>query len=128
MPIVRLDLASLRALAYAASLALPMLAVHISPSEDEAERFRGYWAAWGDHLPLEVVGSPYHALVAPLARYMDALQSQRTGLTVTVILPELIVRHRWHRPLHNGIARRLRRVRRGRPGIVITTVAHHLAT
>jgi len=128
VPIVRLDLAGLRALAYAASLGQPVLAVHLSPSDDEAERFRGYWAAWGDHLPLEVVDSPYRAVVAPLARYIDALRSQRAGLTVTVVLPELIVKHRWHRPLHNGTARRLRRVLRRQPGIVITTVAHHLAT
>ncbi len=106
----------------------PALAVHLSPNEDEAARFRGYRAAWGDHLPLEVVDSPYRAVVAPMARYIDALRSQRAGLTVTVILPELIVKHRWHRPLHNGIARRLRRALRRRPGLVITTVPHHLAT
>jgi amino acid transporter len=128
VPIVRLDLASLRALAYAASLGQPVLAVHLSPSECEAERFRGYWAAWGDHLPLEIVNSPYRALVAPLARYIDALRSQHAGLTVTVVVPELIVKHRWHEPLHNGTARRLRRALRHQPGIVITTVAHHLAT
>jgi hypothetical protein len=58
VPIVRLDLASLRALAYAASLGQPVLAVHISPGDDEAARFKRYWAAWGDHLPLEVVDSP----------------------------------------------------------------------
>jgi hypothetical protein len=128
VPIVRLDLASLRALAYAASLGQPVLAVHLSPSDDEAARFRGYWSAWGDHLPLEVVDSPYRAVVAPLARYIDALRSQRAGLTITVVLHELIVKRRWHRPLHNGTARRLRRVLRRQPGIVITTVAHHLAT
>lgn len=127
VPIVRLDLASLRALAYAASLGQPVLAVHLSPSEDEAKRFRCYWAAWGDHLPLEVVDSPYRALVAPLVRYIDALRSQRAGLTVTVVLPELIVKRLWHRPLHNGSARRLRRALRRQRGVVITTVAHHVA-
>jgi hypothetical protein len=77
VPIVRLDLSSLRALAYAASLGQPVLAVHISPDDDESARFKGYWAAWGDHVRLEVVDSPYRALVAPLARYIDALRQQR---------------------------------------------------
>jgi hypothetical protein len=104
VPIVRLDLASLRALAHAASLGQPVLAAHLSPSEDEAERFRGYWAAWGDHVPLEVLDSPYRALVAPLARYIDALRSQRAGLTVTVVLPELIVKA----PLARVVAQRHR--------------------
>ena len=94
VPIVRLDLASLRALAYAASLGQPLLAVHISPGDDEAARFKGYWAAWGDHVPLEVVDSPYRAVVAPLACYIDALRRQR-DLTLTVVLPAIIVKHRW---------------------------------
>ena len=83
VPIVRLDLSSLRALAYAASLGQPVLAVHISPDDDESARFKGYWAAWGDYIRLEVVDSPYRALVAPLACYIDALRQQRDDLTLT---------------------------------------------
>ena len=128
VPIVRLDLASLRALAYAASLGQPVLAVHISPGDDEAARFKSYWAAWGDHLPLEVVDSPYRALVAPLACYIDALRTQRPELTLTVVLPEIIVKHRWQQLLHNGTARRLRRALRRQPGVVVTTIPLHLAT
>jgi amino acid transporter len=128
VPIVRLDLSSLRALAYAASLGQPVLAVHISPDDDESARFKGYWAAWGDHIRLEVVDSPYRALVAPLACYINALRTQRGDLTVTVVLPELIVKHRWHQLLHNGTARRLRRAVRRQPGVVITTVPVHVPT
>ena len=128
VPIVRLDLCGLRALAYAASLGQPVLAVHISPGEDEAARFKRYWIEWGDHLPLEVVDSPYRAVVAPLACYIDALRTQRSWLTLTVVLPELIVKHRWHQPLHNGTARRLRRALRRQPGVVITTIPLHLPT
>jgi amino acid transporter len=128
VPIVRLDLSSLRALAYAASLGQPVLAVHISPGADEAARFKSYWAVWGDHVPLEVVDSPYRALVAPLACYIDALRSQRSELTLTVVLPELIVKHRWQQLLHNGTARRLRRALRRQPGVVVTTIPLHLST
>jgi Amino acid permease len=128
VPIVRLDLSSLRALAYAASLGQPVLAVHISPGADEAARFKTYWAAWGDHVPLEVVDSPYRALVAPLACYIDALRSQRSELTLTVVLLELIVKHRWQQLLHNGTARRLRRTLRRQPGVVVTTIPLHLPT
>jgi hypothetical protein len=93
VPIVRLDLfqparAGVRCLAQPARLA-----VHISPDHNEAARFKSYWAAWSGHLPLEVVDSPYRALVTPLACYIDALRSQRSELTLTVVLPELIVKH-----------------------------------
>ena len=70
VPVAALDLPSMRALAYAASLRQPVLAVHISPTEEEAERFRDYWEAWGDHLPLEVIVSPHRAIVAPLVNYI----------------------------------------------------------
>ena len=128
VPIVRLDLSSLRALTYAASLGQPVLAVHVSPSDDEAARFKDYWAAWGNHVPLEVVASPYRALVALLACYINALRNQRADLTVTAVVPELIVKRRCHQPLHNRTARRLRRALRRQPGVVITAIPLHLPT
>ncbi|NDK24908.1 APC family permease [Streptomyces sp. TR1341] len=126
VPIARLDLAGMRALAYAASLGQPLLALHLSPTETEAERFRGYWATWGDHLPLEVVVSPHRAIVAPLVHYIETLHHQRPDLTLTVILPEIVVRHWWQRVLHNQTAPRLRRALRRLPKIVITTIPFHL--
>ena len=126
VPVVGLDLPGMRALAYAASLQQPLLALHISPTDDEAERFRGYWSQWGDHLPLEVIVSPHRALVAPMVNYISSLHRQHPDLTLTVIMPEIVVRHWWHRVLHNRIAPRLRRALRPIPKIVVTTVPFHL--
>lgn len=128
VPLASLDRASMRALAYAASLQQPVLALHLSPSEEEAERFRTYWQVWGDHLPLEVVVSPYRALVVPLVHYIRLIHIQRPDLTVTVILPEIVVRHWWHRLLHNRTASRLRRALRPLPKMVVTTVPFHLSS
>ncbi|MFI9627061.1 APC family permease [Streptomyces sp. NPDC052042] len=126
VPIATMDLAGLRALAYAASLHQPVLALHISPEEDEAERFRRYWTLWGDHLPLEVVVSPYRAIVAPLVHYIEALHAQRPDLTLTVILPEIVARRWRHRLLHSRIAPRLRRALRPLPKVVVTTIPFHV--
>jgi hypothetical protein len=73
-------------------------------------------------------GWPYRALVAPPACYIDALRKQRVDLTLTVVVPELIVTHRWHQLLHTGTARGLRRAVRRQPGVVITTVPVHVPT
>jgi amino acid transporter len=124
--IASLDLTSMRALAYAASLQQPILALHVSPSQEEAERFGDYWREWGDHLPLEIVVSPYRAIVAPMINYIESLHAQRPDLTITVILPEIVVRHRLHRILHNETAGRLRRALRPLPKIVVTTIPFHL--
>ncbi len=126
VPIAVLDLAALHALAYAVSLAQPVLALHVSPTEEEAERFHRSWQAWGDHLPLEVVVSPFRATVAPLANYIAALHRQRPDVTLTLVVPEIIVAKRWQRILHNRTATRLRAALIAYEGIVITTVPFHL--
>jgi amino acid transporter len=126
VPVAVFDLAALRALAYAASLAQPVLALHVSPTKEEAERFRHEWEVWGDHLPLELVVSPYRATVAPLAHYVAALHDQRPELTLTLVLPEIVVARPWQRILHNRTAARLRRALRAYEGIVMTTVPFHL--
>ena len=126
VPIAALDLAALHALAYATSLGQPVLAVHVSPTEEEADRFERSWQAWGDHLPLEVVVSPYRATVAPLANYIAALHRQRLDVTLTLVVPEIVVAKPWQRILHNRIAARLRASLIAYDGIVITTVPFHL--
>ncbi len=127
MPIAALDRAALQALAYAASWGCPCSLLHVSPSAEEAERFHRYWRAWGDHLPLEVVVSPYRATLAPLANYIEALHHQRPEITLTVVVPELIAAHRWQQPLHNRVAQRLRKMLIREHGIVITSVPFHLS-
>lgn len=122
VPVAALDRPTLRALAYAASLGQPALAVHISPDDAEARRFEEYWRAWGDHLPLEVVVSPYRAIVVPLTRYIEALHDQRTDMTITVILPELVPARAWQHLLQGGTGGRLRRSLRHRARVVVTTV------
>ena len=126
VPLAGLDLPSVRALAYAVSLRQPVLVLHLSPTQEEARRYRDYWHTWGDHLPLAVVVSPHRAIVAPLVNYIAALHYQRPGLTLTVILPEIVVCHWWHRLLHNQTAPRLRRGLRPLPKIVITSIPFHL--
>jgi amino acid transporter len=126
VPVAVLDLAALHALAYAVSLAQPVLALHVSPTEGEAERFQRAWQAWGDHLPLEIVVSPYRSTVAPLANYIAALHRQRPDVTLTLVVPEIIVAKPWQRILHSRIAARLRASLIAYEGIVITTVPFHL--
>jgi len=127
VPVMALDRASIRALAYAAALGQPALALHISPTTEEAGRFLGYWQAWGDHLPLEVIVSPHRAVVAPLVNYIQTLHRQRPDLTLTVAVPELVDRHWWHRTLYEHIAERLQRALRNLPGVAVTSVPFQLA-
>jgi amino acid transporter len=127
VPVLALDRSAMRALAYAAAFGQPVFALHISPTTAEADRFRGYWQEWGDHLPLEVIVSPHGALVAPLVNYLWSLRRLRPDLTLTVAVPEIVARRWWHRALHDHVASRLRRALRNLPGVVVTSVPFHLA-
>ncbi|MEU5938520.1 APC family permease [Micromonospora sp. NPDC047548] len=127
VPVARLNRASLRALAYAVSLGQPTLAVHIAPEEAESDRFREQWRAWGDHVRLEAIVSPYRAVIGPLAHYLEALHDTAPELVLTVIVPEVVLRRRWHRLLHSRTEQRLRRALRALPGVVVTSVPVHVA-
>ncbi|WP_428965781.1 hypothetical protein [Micromonospora fluostatini] len=126
VPVVRLNQAALRTLAYVGSLGQPTLAVHVSPEEQEASRFHDQWNTWGNHIPLETILSPHRVTVAPLARYVRALRRGRPDVTVTVVVPEVVVQHPWQRVLHHRTERRLRRAVRRVPGIVVTSMPTHL--
>jgi amino acid transporter len=121
-----LDRATMRALAYAASLRQPVLALHVSPTEEESTRFRKYWTTWGNHVTLEVVESPYRAVIPPTIEYIESLHAQRPDLTLTVIVPELAVRHRWQRALHDETAASLRRALEPLGKVVVTSVPFHV--
>jgi hypothetical protein len=66
------------------------------------------------------------ALVTPLVHYIKALHRQCPDLTLTVILPEVVIRQPWHRALHGRPASRLKRALKPLRKIVVTTVLLHL--
>ena len=122
VPVIAMDRAAMRALAYAAALSQPALGLHVSPTTEEADRFISYWQARGDHLPLEVIVSPHRAVVAPVVNYILTLHRQRPDLTITVAVPEVVDEHWWHRILYEQIAPRLQRTLRSLPGVIVTSV------
>ena len=126
VPVVRLNRASMRALAYAVSLGRPTLAVHLAPEDAEADRFREQWRAWGDHVRLETIVSPYRAVIGPLAHYLAALHAAAPELVLTVVVPAVVLRRPWHRLLHSRTEQRLRRALRALPGVVVTSIPVHV--
>ncbi|MBV9807122.1 MAG: APC family permease [Solirubrobacterales bacterium] len=126
VPVAHLDRVTVRALAYAASLRQPVLALHVSPTEEESQRFHQYWTAWGNHVPLEVIQSPYRAVIPPIVAYIESAHAQRSDLTLTVIVPDLAVRHWWQRPLHENTAVRLRHALAPLSKVVVTSVPLHV--
>ncbi|MBV8952483.1 MAG: hypothetical protein JO179_00005, partial [Solirubrobacterales bacterium] len=85
-----------------------------------------YWHAWGDHVPLELIESPYRAVIPPVVAYVESLHTQRPELTITVIVPDLAVGHLWQRPLHDDTGARLRHALAPLSKVVVASVRFHV--
>ncbi len=126
VPIAAVNRIARQTLAYARSISHNVTAVHITDDEDAIVRMKQEWAALGTDIPLVIIESPYRALVAPLLKYIDEVDKQRSGDTITVVLPEFIARHWWEHILHNQSALRIKAALLFRPGTVVTSVPYHL--
>ncbi len=126
VPIAELNPIALQSLAVARTISDSVIAVHICDDEAHIARLRAKWELWGNHVPLEIVESPYRSYIRPLLRYIDAIDRQRTDDTLIIVLPELVATRWWHALLHNQTALRLKAQLLFRPGTVVIDVPYHL--
>jgi amino acid transporter len=126
VPIDQLNNVALQSLALARSLSDQVIAVHICPSPDHIALLRARWEAWGNHVPLVIVESPYRSILRPLLHYIDAIGKQISDQTLVVVLPELVATRWWHQLLHNQFPLRVKAALLFRPGTVVVSVPYHL--
>jgi hypothetical protein len=124
VPIARLDRAALQALAFARSVSPTVKAVHISTSKASAEEFRRRWAQLDTDIKLDVVTSPYRSLVAPLLKYIDAMDKS-DDRPITIVLAEFVPHHWWEFLLHSQTAFRLKAALLFRPNTIVIDVPYH---
>jgi len=124
VPIARLDRAALQALAFARSVSPTVKAVHISTSKGSAEEFRNRWAKLDTDIKLDVVESPYRSLLAPLLKYIDAMDKS-DDRPITVVLAEFVPHHWWEWFLHSQTAFRLKAALLFRPNTIVIDVPYH---
>ena len=124
VPVARLDRAALQALAFARSVSPNVKAVHVSTSKESAEEFRARWRRVNIEIPLDVVESPFRSLVAPLLRYIDAIDKS-DDRPITVVLSEFVPRHWWEWLLHSQTAFRLKASLLFRPNTIVIDVPYH---
>ena len=125
VPVADLNRPALGTLAYARSITPRVIAVHVSDNVEGRTRLRAKWDAWGDHVPLVIIDSPFRSIVPPLLSYIDAIDRQSPTDTLTIVLPEFVPAHWWDNVLHNQTALRLKAALLFRPGTVVTSVPYH---
>ena len=123
----RIHLGVLRALDYAKSLRPNhLVAVTVAADDAEVEQMQAQWREFGLEIPLEIVHSPYRELTRPIKTYIEELDNRWGNDTVTVVIPEFVVRHWYQQALHNQTALRLKGALLFREGIVVTSVPYLL--
>jgi amino acid transporter len=126
VPVSRIDLATLNALAFATSISADVTAVHVSSDADDLARMKQEWELWGGPVSLVILESPYRALMGPLMAYIDATDRADPTQPTTVVLPEFVPSHIWEYPLHNQTALRLKLRLFFRRNTVVVDVPYHL--
>jgi amino acid transporter len=126
VPVSKLNRVARQTLAYARSISDNVTAVHVSDDTEQLDNFQQEWEAIGTDIPLILIESPYRSLIGPLMSYLDEVDKQRPGDTITVVLPEFVAHHLWEQILHNQTALRLKAALLFRPGTVVTSVPYHL--
>jgi hypothetical protein len=122
VPLARLDRPARRALAFARTISPHATAVHITNDPHTADQLREDWPSLGGRMELVVVESPYRALVGPLLRYMDALQTLHPDRPIVVVLADVVPRHWWENLLHNQTSLRLKLRLFGRRNTIVVDV------
>jgi amino acid transporter len=126
VPIADLNNVALQSLSFARTMSDKVIAVHVCDDEDHIARLRAMWEVWGNHVPLEIIESPYRSFLRPLIAYIDAIDKQRDDDTLVIVLPELVATKWWHQLLHNQSALRLKALLLFRPGTVVVNVPYHI--
>ena len=128
LPISSVHRGTLAALRYARGLSSDVTAVHVSMDASEAQVIQGQWASWGDGVRLVILESRYRLLLEPLLGYIEEVAAKRQpNETITIVVPQLVPRHKWHNLLHAQTAMFLRLALLFKQGIVITNVPYHAA-
>jgi amino acid transporter len=126
VPIEDVNYASLRAIAFARTIAKDAIMLHISTDTESAEKVRQKVKTYVPDLKLVVIESPFRSFVRPLMAYVKAVHSQKPDAFVTIVLPEFLTVHWWERFLHEHTAARLHRAFEKHPNIAVILVPYLL--
>ena len=126
VPVAGMNKMVLAAVEYARSISKDVIAVTVNVGGDDPDDLMERWEAWVPDVPLVVLHSPYRAIHRPLLRFIDEVEDWRDDDVVTVVIPEFVPGRWWHQLMHNQTTLFIKAALLFKPGIVVTSVPHHL--
>lgn len=114
----------MKALEYGGALAADVRAVHIEADPAETPSLRNEWEKYAGDIPLVILHSPYRSVIAPLLAYLDEVERERPGASITVIVPEAYTGKWWHSLLHANYGALIKLYLLNRHNVIVTNVRY----
>jgi amino acid transporter len=124
VPTTTVSLLTQLALSAALSIGDTVVAVAVAGDEEESGRIKRAWDEWQSGVPIEVLLDPQRSLIRTVVRYVKSVENE--DVTITVLIPEVMPRKRWHEILHNQRGRLLASMLKARCRVVVATLPFHL--
>jgi amino acid transporter len=124
VPTSTVNLLTEQAVSAAMSLGDTVVALAVAADEEEKRRIEENWGDWKCGPPIEVVIDPHRSLVRTVLKYVKSIEGG--DALVTVLIPEIVPRKRYHEILHNQRGRLLATVLRARTDVIVATLPFKL--
>jgi hypothetical protein len=124
VPSTTVSLLTQKALSAALSIGDTVVAVAVAGDEEECAQIKRAWDEWDANVPIEVLLDPQRSLVRTVVKYVKSVESE--DVTITVLIPEILPRRRWHEILHNQRGRLLAAVLKAQCSVVVATLPFHI--
>ncbi|MEE8602547.1 APC family permease [Euzebya tangerina] len=123
----RVHTAAMRAIAYAQSLeSTSIQALSVNVGGRRSGEILEAWQTLGVDMPLDIIDSPYRAVVDSVRHYLEDFEPDGQYAVVTVVMSEYVLPKPWQRSLHNTSVLQLKSALLFQRGVVITSVPTRL--
>lgn len=126
VPVSNLHPGVLLSLQYASTISKDVRAIYVELTPEATQRLKEQWEKAVPQIPLIVLASPFRSVMEPILDYIDKVKVEKDDQLVTVIIPEFVTKHWYHRFLHNQTALLLRAYLWLKPEIIVTSVRYRL--
>lgn len=114
-------------LRYARSLGADELhCLHVEVDKEESEGIVEQWDEEIKSPPLRILESPHRQVTQPIFNWVREILERDPRTFVTIVMPEFVVRKRWHNLLHNKTALVLKGIFLFEPSVVVSAVPYRL--
>ncbi|GAC1413803.1 MAG: APC family permease [Actinomycetota bacterium] len=119
--------ATLQSVRYARSLHSDELhCLHIAIDDEDAKKVAREWTEWEIPYKLDIVDSPYRQIARPIYRWVREKLDEQPRTFITIVIPEFVVKKRWHGILHNQTSLTLKAALLFEPSVVVSAVPYKL--